>query len=230
MPPREAAALLAPVCRAIAYAHDRGVLHRDLKPSNILIDREGRPYVADFGLAKRIDPDSGLDGPDGQRRDPRHAQLHAPRAGRRRPRAGRPARATSTPSGRSSTTCSPAGRRSRPPRPLETILLVLEQDPVPPRALNPRIDPDLEMIALKCLQKRPDLRYPTADALADDLDAYLAGEPVSARSATLRPWPAGCWARRTTRRSCSTGACSGSATPSRSWSSSARRRRCSGSA
>ena len=69
---------------------------------------------------------------------------------------------------------------------LDTILLVLEQDPVPPRVLNPRANADLEMIALKCLQKPPEFRYPTAAALADDLDAVVAGEPVSARSTSLR--------------------------------------------
>jgi serine/threonine-protein kinase len=74
----------------------------------------------------------------------------------------------------------------RPPfqaaSPVDTVLLVLEQDPLPPRLVNPRADRDLEMIALRCLQKPPDLRYPTAAALADDLDAYLQGEPISARS------------------------------------------------
>src|SRR5207249_4019038 len=74
----------------------------------------------------------------------------------------------------------------RPPfqaaSPVDTILQVLEQDPVPPRVLNPNADPDLELIALKCLQKPSDLRYATADALANDLQAFLAHEPISARS------------------------------------------------
>ena len=64
--------------------------------------------------------------------------------------------------------------------------MVLDHDPLPPRVLNPKVNPDLEMIALKCLQKPPGLRYPSASAMADDLDAYLAGEPVSARSTSLR--------------------------------------------
>lgn len=74
----------------------------------------------------------------------------------------------------------------RPPfqsaSPLDTVLELLENDPLPPRLLNPRADRDLEMIALRCLQKPPDLRYASAAKLADDLDAYLAGEPISARS------------------------------------------------
>ena len=63
--------------------------------------------------------------------------------------------------------------------------MLLEQDPLPPRMLNPKVDADLEMISLKCLQKPADLRYSTADALADDLEAYLANEPISARSTHL---------------------------------------------
>ena len=78
----------------------------------------------------------------------------------------------------------------RPPfqaaSPVETIMLVLEQDPVPPRVLNPTVSPDLEMIALRCLMKQPDLRYRSAGAMADDLEAFLRDEPISARSTSLR--------------------------------------------
>jgi serine/threonine-protein kinase len=74
----------------------------------------------------------------------------------------------------------------RPPfqaaSPVDTVLLLLEQDPLPPRLLNPRADRELELITLKCLQKPPDLRYATAEALGADLRAYLTDEPISARS------------------------------------------------
>ncbi len=184
LPPAEAATLLAPACRAIQHAHDRGVLHRDLKPSNILIDGDGCAMVGDFGLAKRID--LGAD-----------ADLTETGAILGTPSFMAPEQASS---GR-----GPIGPPTdvyglgailyqmltgRPPfqaaTPMDTVLLVLEQDPVPPRVLNPKADADLEMVALKCLQKRPEHRYPSAAALADDLDAYLAGRPVSARSTSLR--------------------------------------------
>src|SRR5260370_22442540 len=77
--------------------------------------------------------------------------------------------------------------------PIETMLLALEHDPIAPRALNPRVNPDLEMIALKCLQKPPALRYPSAAALAEDLEAFLRGDPVSARSTSLRALAARLW-------------------------------------
>jgi serine/threonine-protein kinase len=88
----------------------------------------------------------------------------------------------------------------RPPfqaaNPVDTVLLVLEQDPVPPRALNPKADRDLEMICLRCLQKPPDLRYATADALAKDLNAFLNDESISARSGRFAQVLAG-WLRET---------------------------------
>jgi serine/threonine protein kinase len=177
LPPREAAALLAPVCRAIHFAHQQGVLHRDLKPANILIDSEGRPHVSDFGLAKRIEMDSDL-------------TLTGAIIGTPSYMAPEQAAGTRGKLGPASDVYSlgmilyqmltgrPAFQAASP---VDTVLLVLEQEPLPPRVLNPKADPELEMIALKCLQKPVDLRYASAAALADDLEAYLADEPISAR-------------------------------------------------
>ena len=78
----------------------------------------------------------------------------------------------------------------RPPfqaaHPVDTLLLVLEQEPVPPRDLNPTVDRELELVCLKCLQKPAELRYATAAALAADLEAYSAGEPIAAQPSSLR--------------------------------------------
>jgi serine/threonine-protein kinase len=187
LPGREAAQLLAPVARAVAKAHQQGVLHRDLKPSNILIDVEGRPYVSDFGLAKRLTTDS--DDPRTLRLGPitqTGAILGTP--GYMSPEQAAGSRGTIGPG----TDIYSLGAilyamlTGRPPfqsaSPVDTVLMVLEQDPIPPQVLNPKVDRDLEMIAMKCLQKPTELRYQNADELVADLDAYLADEPVSARS------------------------------------------------
>ena len=192
LPPRLAAEILAPICRAIAEAHRRGLLHRDLKPSNILIDSEGEPLVTDFGLAKRL---AGLS-------DPGHSDL--PGTGPLTLSGailGTPSYMAPEQAAGRHGSISPASDiyslgailyhmlTGRPPfqaaSPVDTLLMVLEQDPLPPRLLNPKADRDLEMIALKCLQKPPDLRYQSAAALADDLEAYLANEPISARITNL---------------------------------------------
>ena len=151
MPGLDAARLLVPVCRAIHSAHDRGVLHRDLKPSNILIDPEGHSYVSDFGLAKRLDPhaDTSL--------TPSGAIVGTP--GYMPPEQARASRGRG-PLGPACDVYSLGAilyhmLTGRPPfqaaSPVETLMLVLEQDPVPPRALNPRVSSDLEMITLRCL-------------------------------------------------------------------------------
>ncbi len=205
LPAREAAELLVPICRAIAAAHRHGILHRDLKPSNILIDNEGLPYVTDFGLAKRMSAHQHDASSSG------HSTVAKNRSLSRRAGADSMTHLTATGAilGTPSYMApeQAAGHRGevgpasdvyslgailfamltgRPPfqaaSPVDTILQVLEQDPIPPRVLNPDADPDLELIAMKCLQKPSDLRYATADALADDLQAFLAHEPISARS------------------------------------------------
>lgn len=187
---RTAAEMLVPICRAIADAHRRGVLHRDLKPSNILIDHEGRTYVTDFGLAKRVRSDV-----DSARHDVAQsltqsgAILGTPSYMAPEQAAGHRGEVNAASDIYSLGAILYATLTGRPPfqaeTAVDTVLMVLEQDAVPPRMLNPRVDSDLEMIALKCLQKPQDLRYASADALADDLDAYLANEPISARSSHL---------------------------------------------
>jgi serine/threonine-protein kinase len=173
---REAAALLAPICRAIDFAHRQGVLHRDLKPSNILIDLDGRPHVTDFGLAKRIADNEGLTNTG--------AILGTPSYMAPEQAAGTRGEIGPASDVYSLGTILYAMLTGRPPfqaaSPVDTVLLVLEQDPLPPRVVNAKADRDLEMIALMALQKPPELRYPSALAMAEDLEAYLAGEPISA--------------------------------------------------
>ncbi len=178
MPPREAAAMLLPVAKAIDFAHRQKLLHRDLKPSNILIDENGQPHITDFGLAKRITEDTGLTHTGAIIGTPSYMAPEQVVGNR-----GEMGPASDVYSLGAVLYQMLTGR---PPfqaaSAVDTLLLVLEQDPAPPRLLNAKADRDLEMITLKCLQKPPDLRYATAEGLAQDLSAYLSGNPVSARS------------------------------------------------
>ncbi|MCC7419528.1 MAG: serine/threonine protein kinase [Planctomycetaceae bacterium] len=189
LPPREAAQLLAPVCRAVAEAHRHGLLHRDLKPSNILIDEEGRPYVSDFGLVKRVVPKDSAEQEAAASLTQSGAILGTPAYMAPEQAVGRRGEVTAATDVYALGAILYAMLTGRPPfqaaSALDTVLLVLEQNPVPPRVINPKADPDLEMIALKCLQKPIDLRYASASDLAADLEAYLANEPISARSSHL---------------------------------------------
>jgi serine/threonine-protein kinase len=202
LPPRDAAQLVAAIARGVDHAHQNGILHRDLKPANVLLGGEvvgswggektnssltnspphhlTTPKITDFGLAKLLDAGGSL------------TQTGA---------------IVGTPSymapeqARSEKHLTPAADvyalgailyeclTGRPPfqaaNPFDTLMLVLEQDPVPPRLLNPLVPRDLETVCLKCLEKTPSRRYPSAAALAGDLEAFTSGESISARPSGL---------------------------------------------
>lgn len=180
---REAAEIMVPVCRAVAYAHRQGILHRDLKPSNILIDQSNRPFVSDFGLAKRVQQ---IDQSEQLSLTESGAILGTPGYMAPEQAAGDRGQMSNQTDVYSLGAILYACVTGRPPfqsaSPLDTVMMILEQEPPLPRLLCPEIDADLEMIILKAMQKPADLRYNSADALADDLVAYLNHESVSARS------------------------------------------------
>jgi eukaryotic-like serine/threonine-protein kinase len=177
LPAREAAALLAKVADAVQVAHTRGVLHRDLKPSNILIDAGGEPHVSDFGLAKRLEADESVTHTG--------AILGTPCYMSPEQAAGSRGDLGPTSDVWSLGAILYQMLTGRPPfqaaSPMDTLLAVLESDPPVPRSIDRQVDRDLEMIALKSLQKPQELRYGSAAELAADLRAFLAGEPVAAR-------------------------------------------------
>ncbi len=194
MKPREAVALLVPIVEAIGAAHRAGVLHRDLKPSNILIAADGTPFVTDFGLAKRVNVEeesmaSGGMGSDIVNLTQSGAILGTPAWMSPEQAAGQTDSIDVATDIYSLGAVLFAMLTGRPPfqaaSPLDTVLMVIEQDPPNIRMLNRAVDSDLEMVVMKCLQKPQDLRYSSAGALAADLRAWLNNEPVSARTSTI---------------------------------------------
>ena len=176
-PLREQIERLVKVCRAVHYAHQRGVLHRDLKPSNILVDQQGEPHVADFGLAKSLDHDSGFTFTSSVLGSPNYM---APEQA-----AGKTRQLTTAVDVYGLGAILYHLLAGRPPfqakTPIETLRQVVDFDPAPPRSFNPQADADLETIALKCLRKEPGARYGSAEELAQDLERWLSGRPILAR-------------------------------------------------
>ncbi|MGE0713202.1 MAG: bifunctional serine/threonine-protein kinase/formylglycine-generating enzyme family protein [Planctomycetota bacterium] len=184
--PRAAAALTEPLARALAFAHEQGVVHRDLKPANVLLDEAGRPLLTDFGIAKDLsDLSEQLTKTGAMIGTPGFAapEQVAGRRGELGPGADIYALGATL----------YALLTGRPPHQGESSLLVLakvlREDP---RPLPEAVERDLRTICMKCLEKRPADRYASATALADDLQRYLAGEPVAARPPSalgrLRRW------------------------------------------
>jgi tRNA A-37 threonylcarbamoyl transferase component Bud32 len=191
LPAERAASYVKTIAEAIHFAHQRGTLHRDLKPQNVLIDADDRPRITDFGLAKRIEADSGLTRTGDVLGSPSYMPPEQ-------------AASQSAEIGPHSDVYSLGAilyelLTVRPPfaaaTPWETICQVLQTPPVSPRKLNPVVPRDLETICLKCLEKQPQRRYHSARDLAEELGRFLNHEPIHARPISLAR-RATFWARR----------------------------------
>lgn len=190
-PPRAAARLVESLATALAETHRLGIVHRDLKPANILMTDDGTPKITDFGLAKAGDKDMGLTRTNSILGSPSYM---APEQAEGRTRDVGPA-ADIYALGANLYELLTGRPPFLGPTVLATLDLVKNAEPVPPRHLQPGVSVDLETICLKCVQKEPPRRYESADAVAEDLRRYLAGEPILARPTPRweRAWK---WIRR----------------------------------
>src|SRR6516225_8372250 len=175
--PRRSAEIVRAIAQAIHFAHEHGVLHRDLKPSNVLLDEFEQVRITDFGLAKRLDGSSDLTVTGQVVGTPNY--LSPEQA------AGEHAALGPASDVYSIGALMYELLTGRPPflsnSLQETLSRIQNNEPVSPRALNPALHRDLETICLKCLQKEPERRYGSAQALAEDLGRWLRHEPILAR-------------------------------------------------
>ncbi len=178
LPPRKACAILREAALAVHYAHEKGIIHRDLKPANIIVDRNGRPFVTDFGLARKVTGDKDLTTKGFIVGTPAYMS----------PEQAQGVRHLGPQSDVASlgsvlyqllTGIQPYTAKT----PMEVALAVINHEPIPPCRINSEIPPELEAICLKAMAKGRSQRYSTARAFAEDLQRFLDGEPVLA----LRP-------------------------------------------
>ncbi|MGE5212349.1 MAG: protein kinase domain-containing protein [Nitrospirota bacterium] len=181
IPGRQAAELMAKIARTVHYAHQHGILHRDIKPGNILLDAKGEPHLTDFGLARLLEGESTITRTLEVMGTPSYM---APEQA-----AGKTAELTSATDVYGLGAVLYQLLTGQPPfaggTTYDTIKLLLDTEPRQPRVLNPKIDRDLSTICLKCLAKDPARRYPSALALAEDLERWLKHEPIRARPAGI---------------------------------------------
>jgi WD40 repeat protein/tRNA A-37 threonylcarbamoyl transferase component Bud32 len=176
--PKQAAALVEQLARAMHAVHQCSVVHRDLKPANVLLTANGTAKITDFGLAKKLDEDAGQTHSGAVMGTPSYM---APEQA-----SGGTARATPQADvyalGAILYECLTGRPPFRAATVAQTLRQVVETEPVPPRLLNTAVPRDLETVCLKCLRKETAKRYITAVDLADDLRRFQAGEPIRARS------------------------------------------------
>ncbi|MBI5777828.1 MAG: protein kinase [Planctomycetes bacterium] len=183
--PQRIAEIISTIASALHYAHTQGIIHRDIKPANILIDKLGRPYLTDFGLAKEIggtEKSLTLTGTIMGTADymsPEQAQGEKEKINALSDIFSLGATLYHTLTGH-----TPFRGREL----YQILESVVRKDPIPPSRLTRHLTRDMETICLKCLEKEQPRRYQSAQELADDLTRYLKGEPISARHIGFITW------------------------------------------